>query len=695
MAKKSLTKEEFLIRSNRIHGNRYDYSSVVFQNTKTKVDIICYKHGIFSQQPAAHMNGQGCPFCYKDFIETRRLIKKTKKKQRVKVNPFEGKSLEEMKVIQDKKIKTNMKRYGVENVSQIQSVKELKKRKLLTHEEICKEFNLLIKRYPKRYSHIISSNPSFIKILNEYPQTWSIAEKVYAFMYNDSKICLNGNERRFISINKGFGYCGIGNNCKCYMNDISKITSEGLKNRTEEDRNKTLNKRISTTKERYGVENISQNDFIKEKKKTTSLKNNGFISVLQSSTLKKGGMIRKYGVDNPMHLESVREKVRKTNLKRYGTEVASKSDIIKNKTRQTMLERYGSQSYSQIHIPKQSMEILLDRNKLRNFISNRSVIEAASELGISQPCLSQYLIRNELNEPGRSSYERELLTMFQNWGLDVKKNDRTEIYPNEIDFFFPQQRIGIEFCGLYYHSQIALEARNQSGRGYHLFKLNKCKEKNIRLITIFEDEWLNGKDIVIRRLKHLFGLSERGASARQCSIRIINEKESRNFLNRYHIQGNANGSCIRYGAYHTNNLVGVMTFSKPRLALGGNSSNDTYELLRFSTDGTIHSGLASKMFKSLLREYKPKMVISYADRRWSTGELYFHLGFFLENINDPNYWYLDPRKTKRHHRFMFRKKVIVEKMGGDSNLSEWENMKKMNFDRIWDCGTLKFVWKES
>jgi len=61
---KRLTTKEFIIKANEIHGEIYDYSSVIYKNTRTKVKIICKKHGEFKQSPTAHLNQkQGCPIC--------------------------------------------------------------------------------------------------------------------------------------------------------------------------------------------------------------------------------------------------------------------------------------------------------------------------------------------------------------------------------------------------------------------------------------------------------------------------------------------------------------------------------------------------------------------------------------------------------------------------------------------------------
>lgn len=60
----SLNKEIFIQRAKLIHGNLYDYSKVEYKNNKTKVEIICSKHGSFWQIPNNHLlNLQGCPKC--------------------------------------------------------------------------------------------------------------------------------------------------------------------------------------------------------------------------------------------------------------------------------------------------------------------------------------------------------------------------------------------------------------------------------------------------------------------------------------------------------------------------------------------------------------------------------------------------------------------------------------------------------
>lgn len=60
---KTLNNEEFIKRSVKKHGNKYDYSLVNYINSVTKVKIICPEHGEFEQAPASHIRGKNCKFC--------------------------------------------------------------------------------------------------------------------------------------------------------------------------------------------------------------------------------------------------------------------------------------------------------------------------------------------------------------------------------------------------------------------------------------------------------------------------------------------------------------------------------------------------------------------------------------------------------------------------------------------------------
>ena len=60
---KNMTTEDFIKKSKKLHGNKYDYSLVNYEKSNKKINIICPKHGEFKQIPNHHLSGRGCPKC--------------------------------------------------------------------------------------------------------------------------------------------------------------------------------------------------------------------------------------------------------------------------------------------------------------------------------------------------------------------------------------------------------------------------------------------------------------------------------------------------------------------------------------------------------------------------------------------------------------------------------------------------------
>ena len=216
-------------------------------------------------------------------------------------------------------------------------------------------------------------------------------------------------------------------------------------------------------------------------------------------------------------------------------------------------------------------------------------------------------------------------------------------------------------------------------------------EETIRLIHIFEDECVYNKNIVKAKLKHIIGKSnEKSIYARNCVVKVIDDCKL--FLNENHIQGDCPSS-IKLGAYYNNLLVAVMTFGKKRKSLGYiNKDKNEYELIRFATNQRI-VGIAGKLLKHFIKNYNPYKIITYADKRYSVGNLYEVLGFIKIKDTKPNYWYFECGNDIRWHRYGFAKHTLSKKLKSyDMSLSEWDNMKNNGYDRIWDCGHVKYEW---
>jgi hypothetical protein len=96
-------------------------------------------------------------------------------------------------------------------------------------------------------------------------------------------------------------------------------------------------------------------------------------------------------------------------------------------------------------------------------------------------------------------------------------------------------------------------------------------------------------------------------------------------------------------------------------------------------------------FSKLMKHYG-KNCISYIDRRLFNGDGYKAIGFEYVQTNRPNYYYV--KELNRYYRMNFTKKNIAKKFPNDfdEKLTEEQNMNKLGFYKLYDCGTIKVKW---
>lgn len=278
-----------------------------------------------------------------------------------------------------------------------------------------------------------------------------------------------------------------------------------------------------------------------------------------------------------------------------------------------------------------------------------------------------------------SQAEKNFLDQLEIHFGELIRNTRNVISPKELDGYFPAKKLAVEYCGLYWHSELMGKSRK-----YHLDKLKQCNDLGIKLLTVFEDEWINHPEAVINRIGHALHKSPHGIGARQCKVQEITKTEATNFLNTHHLQG-YKGCRHRFGLFHGDQLVSVMTFAIPSRAKGfTGDTTGIYEISRFASSINV-SGGGSKLLKAFERKFSPNEIFTYADRRWGDGSSYLKMGFEFVHDSPPNYWYFKGQK-KRVHRFGLRKTAE-----DDQSLTEWQNRQQQGWNRIWDCGHRKFI----
>lgn len=347
-------------------------------------------------------------------------------------------------------------------------------------------------------------------------------------------------------------------------------------------------------------------------------------------------------------------------------------------------KKFEKLTYSHIKTHNLSLEEFKEKHPNAVFLSDNMLQQSleAQKLGNLVVSKKRFI----------SKYEEEIQNFLTENNISFKSN-RQILDGKEIDILIPDIKLGIEFDGLKWHT----EWFGKKNHTYHLDKTITCNKHGYGLVHIFEDEYVNNKDIVYHKLKHLLKIDNNLVKiyGRKCVIKEIFMYEAKNFLSKYHIQGFVSSS-VYLGAYYNENLIAVMTFKN------GNIKNDCWELTRFASDyNYVCCGVGGKMFKYFIRHYNPEKIVSFADRRWTISpynNLYTKLGFLLTKFNPPDYKYYndkskDDMKYKRIHKMKLNKQTLHKKYGFPLTMTETEMAKALGYDRIWDCGLIKYVWE--
>jgi hypothetical protein len=280
----------------------------------------------------------------------------------------------------------------------------------------------------------------------------------------------------------------------------------------------------------------------------------------------------------------------------------------------------------------------------------------------------------------KSNFEDNVLKYIQSNYSGLIKNNTMFEKKYEIDIYLPELKIGIECNGLYWHSEIYKE------KNYHVDKMSFFKERDIRIINIWEDDWYLKDEIIKNRILYFLNKINNKKFARKCVIKYTNNKISKEFLNKNHIQGSCLSE-INIGLYDNEELISLMTFGKLRKNLGQKHIENNYELLRFCNKiGVSNVGAFSRLLNFFIKNNSPKKIISYCDASFNKGETYEAQKFKFIKQTIPNYFWVNKNECLRLNRWGFRKDILV-KQGYDKTKTEIEIMHERGYYRIFDCGS--------
>lgn len=278
------------------------------------------------------------------------------------------------------------------------------------------------------------------------------------------------------------------------------------------------------------------------------------------------------------------------------------------------------------------------------------------------------------------------------------QRDRSLLRPKELDIYLPEKRLAIEYCGDYWHSHGDPDSERRD-RGKHYEKYLACRAKGVRLLTIYESEWLTRQRPLRRLIRTALGQARGRVMARKCTLGTPTDAQAREFYERYHPQGGA-GSGKHYGLYWRGKLVACMRFSFGANDRGAAAVNRVWTLTRYATRVTVAGG-ASRLFKAFVQEHNPAAVKSFSDNRYFAGGMYEQLGFRLEGETAPDYQVWSP-VLGLLPKARYQRRVIPDRLrdhGRDDAFdpdtdprTEAEMTYLMGCRRLYDCGKRRWIW---
>lgn len=428
-----------------------------------------------------------------------------------------------------------------------------------------------------------------------------------------------------------------------------------------------------TTMERYGVRVSSQADSVKEKQKMTNLKRYGGKSALQNDLVKekkKDAMLSKYGTEVPLRNPEIMQRAKETNQAKYGADFAFCAE-----------ETVEKNARLKANYSKETGDILYDKEKCKAFLESdpgQTIEYYCKKLGCSSSSIRKKVLKYGLEDLvgirlHSSTYETEILGLLASWGVEAQ-HDVRGLLPNnqEIDIYVPSRRVGIEFNGTYWHSDL------YKPKNYHYNKTLAAEAAGIRLIHIYEYEWVDPvlKGKITELLRIALGRPSRVVYARQCEVREISNEEASPLNDAVHMQGHRNAQ-VTYGLYYKGELVQLMSFSQTRYNRNLKGDGE-WEIIRGCPgSNNIVVGGVSRLFARFVRDHSPKKVFSYCDLNKFNGASYEALG--MKPIGDTG-----PNKT-----------WIIDGKGVPRNPHRYKEYKELAEAIMWGAGSRKYVWEPS
>lgn len=296
-----------------------------------------------------------------------------------------------------------------------------------------------------------------------------------------------------------------------------------------------------------------------------------------------------------------------------------------------------------------------------------------------QYILNKNGLTDEIDKSFNSVFAYKLNKKFP--GAEINKEG---IIPKvKVDLYYKDFNIAINIINSYENDVTRVGKKNAQ------MKTIQANNVGVRLINIFDYELLDEevRARVYRMLSDILNKPLITAWARHTKVKVIDYAEARDFLNLYHIQGAATAT-VYLGSFYKDELVGVMTFGKPRFSKGYD-----YEIVRLAwKTGVRISGGTQKIFKYFVKNFEPESIMTYADINKFTGNGYLKLGYKLIQITDPDYKWVSYDSREALTRYKCQKHRLIQKGWGTIEQTEDQIMVSHGYYKVYGSGNIMLDW---
>ena len=270
----------------------------------------------------------------------------------------------------------------------------------------------------------------------------------------------------------------------------------------------------------------------------------------------------------------------------------------------------------------------------------------------------------------------------ENYNGKILYNDRS-VLPDgkELDVYLPDEQLAFEFNGIYWHKE-----STGKDKFYHYNKWKNCDDRNIQLMSIWEDEYINNRVILEKTIARKIHQRERENSlCHNYIVKEISEKIAKNYFENNHVYGFSSGD-FYIGLFQEDNLISASIWKE--------YGNELF-LERYASNKDVVSNMLKIIcYLEKQEKYSQKYthITTISSNCLNENFLFRELGFIKEKDIAPDYKYLV--KNSREHKFNYRKNRFKtdSELLYDPSLTEKQLADLNGLHRIWDCGKIKWCY---